>query len=394
MKTAFKFESKLICKNCDSQYDQNQIISICKKCEPAKSHLKFDFSLLESAKNLIRSHIEKNTKNPIHLKYGPLLPFNLLEKGIFLPEITMTPFYRSHQLSQLANVSNVWIKDETRNLTGSIKDRASYLGVIAAKWIHKADLVATASTGNQAISLAAYAAAAELDSVVFVSKNISPNKVNILTQYGAQIVKVPGTYDDAYDACLKITEKNGWINKSAGLSPICLEGMKTVAYEISEQTAWNPPQTVFVPVGDGTVYSSLAKGFVEFFKLGLIPRIPKIIGVQSSQCNSVVMKFQNNKRGCTGQSIAESISVGTPRDLEKLSEAVETVSGNIIDVDDKDIQEMQLFFSKKNGIYLELASSSVLAGLIQAKKMGLCHSDDSPLLVLTGTGFKEERKAV
>lgn len=382
-------KNKLVCKNCGSNYTLEQIISFCKKCGLTNSHLEFEFEILKSKRNAIRSHIKKNSMNSIRIKYAPLLPFDNIEEEIHLPEIMMTPLYKSTQVAQFADVSNVWIKDETRNITGSIKDRASFLGVIAAKYINKVQVVVTASTGNQAISVAALAAAAELDSIVYVSENAAPNKLKLLEKYGAKITKINGTYDDAYEVCLKITEKNGWINKSAGLSPLCVEGMKTSAYEICEQMNWIPPEFVFVPVGDGTVYSSIAKGFVEFFKLGVISKIPKLIGVQSTQCNSAVRLFKGQTEGTNKQTIAESISVGIPRDYPKLLNALKDTFGDLIDVDDQLILEMKSFFSKKNGINLELASATVLAGLLQAKKMGLCESKDSVVLVLTGSGYKE-----
>lgn len=387
-------KNSLLCKNCGSQYSIEHIISFCKKCGFTNSYLEFEFEILKSKRNSIRSYIKKNSMNSIRIKYAPLLPFDNLEAEINLPEIIMTPLYKSTQIAHLASVSNVWIKDETRNITGSIKDRASFLGVIAAKYINKANVVVTASTGNQAISVAALAAAAELESIVYVSENAAPNKLKLLEKYGAKITKISGTYDDAYDACLKATEKNCWINKSAGLSPLCIEGMKTTAYEICEQMNWNPPEVVFVPVGDGTVYSSIAKGFIEFFKLGLIPRIPKLIGVQSTQCNSAVLRFKGqttvqNENFTKRQTIAESISVGIPRDFPKLQNALKDTSGDLIDVDDQLILEMKSFFSKKNGINLELASATVLAGLLKARKVGLCDSNDSVLLILTGSGYKE-----
>lgn len=389
----------LLCKNCGSQYSIEQIISFCKKCGFTKSHLEFEFEILNSKRNSIQSYIKKNSMNSIRIKYAPLLPFDNLEEEIHLPEIIMTPLYKSSQIAHLADVSNVWLKDETRNITGSIKDRASFLGVIAAKYINKANVVVTASTGNQAISVAALAAAAELKSIVYVSENAAPYKLKLLEQYGAKITKISGTYDDAYEACLKITEKNCWINKSAGLSPLCIEGMKTTAYEICEQMNWNPPQVVFVPVGDGTVYSSIAKGFIEFFKLGIIPKIPKLIGVQSTQCKSAVLRFngetviQDDEASNKTQTIAESISVGTPRDYQKLLNALKDTSGDLIDVDDQLIFEMKSFFTKNNGINLELASATVLAGLLKARKIGLCDSNDSVLLILTGNGYKEKEKS-
>ncbi len=176
-------------------------------------------------------------------------------------------------------MDHLWLKDDTRNPSGSTKDRASQL-VVAKALEYGADTVAAASTGNAATALAAVAAAAGLRAVVFVPADAPPAKLIQMLSYGADVLPVAGSYDDAFELSLAACDRFGWTNRNTAFNPFTIEGKKTAALEIAAAMAPETPDAVIVTAGDGVITAGLAKGFADLEAAGLIARRPRLIVVQ------------------------------------------------------------------------------------------------------------------
>ena len=257
-------------------------------------------------------------------RYQSLLPCP--DPGTTLPlRIGGTPLHRARRLGASAGRGNVWLKDETGNPSASIKDRASAVALLRAA-ATGADTVAVASTGNAGSSTACLAAAMGLRAVVFVPETAPPAKLAQSLAYGARVLAVRGSYDDAYDLCLSACEERGWFNRSTGFNPFTREGKKTASFEIWEQLG-QVPDRVVVPTGDGNILSGAWKGWRDLHAAGLIDRLPRIDCVQSAGSAAICRTIDGiRERGAVpdwrsldiesvaANTVADSISVDQPRD--------------------------------------------------------------------------------
>ncbi len=379
--------TSITCLNCHSDFIFFQQYQ-CSNCDHDGSNLFFNYQQGFDTKT-IRAYLQKNKLFSMD-RYHCLFPINKYQKA-HLPSVGGTPLHRATQIESSLKIAAVWIKNEALNLTGSMKDRAAYLTTMQAI-LNREKVVCTASTGNQAISVSAFSAAAGISSIVFVSKNISSEKLNLLKLYGAKIVLVEGNYDNSVEACFNFTKRYKLANRTAGRSPLCIEGMKTCAFEICEQLNWEIPSWILLPVGDGTIYASIYKGFYDFFKLGLIDKFPQIVGVQSKQCAPVVDAWRKKSNGVTKRipaTIAESIAAGIPRDKDRLFSSLRACNGLMIAIDDQEIIKSKLWLSAYCGLCVETASASVLSALKSLKRKKIIKKEDSIVLIMTGHGNKE-----
>src|SRR5260370_41467085 len=206
---------------------------------------------------------------------------------------------------------DLWLKDDTRNPSAWLKDRASIIAVMLAE----GKTVACASTGNAASSLAVQAASFGLPCYIFVPQNAPRAKIVQLLMCGATVFSVAGSYDDAFDLCIEACNTFGWYNRNTGYNPYLVEGKKTVGLEIAEQLDWQVPDAVLVPTGDGCIISGVYRGFEDFYRLGMIDRIPRMIAVQAEGSPAIVRALEGD--GIVGpfpaQTCADGTSVGLPR---------------------------------------------------------------------------------
>jgi len=230
-------------------------------------------------------------------RYLPLLPVgDPGHENTPLRAVGWTPMFRPSKLEQKLGLKNLWLKDDGRNPTASFKDRASAVTVVRAEEIG-AEIVITASTGNAGAALAGMAAAAQRPAVILAPKTAPQGKVAQLLMFGAKVILVDGTYDDAFDLTLEAADAFGWYCRNTGYNPFTAEGKKTVAFEICEQFSsltgqqsedeWAAPDVVFVSVGDGNIISGLHKGLKDLYELGWIKTMPRIIGVQSEGSSAI-----------------------------------------------------------------------------------------------------------
>ncbi len=214
-----------------------------------------------------------------------------VESEWFAPiPVGKTPLWAPQRLREQFGAPNLWLKDDTCNPSGSFKDRASWLVAAFAKK-HGVQEIVLASTGNAASSMAAVGAAAGLRIKVFLPASAPPAKRIQVLQYGAELIAVDGSYDQAFDLCLEASRLYGWYNRNTGYNPYTREGKKTCSYEILEQLGWKCPDKVFVSVGDGNIISGLWKGFVDFYSIGLIDRLPQLVGVQAEKSDAIKRAF-------------------------------------------------------------------------------------------------------
>ena len=260
-------------------------------------------------------------------------------------------------------------------------------------------VVSTASTGNAAAALAALAASVPaVKAVIFVPASAPPAKIAQLLVYGAEVLLVDGSYDDAFDLCMTICAEQSWYSRNTGVNPFTTEGKKTVALEIAEQLNWQVPDVVAVSVGDGSIISGIYKGFWDLLQLGWIEKLPRLLGVQATGSAVLTRAWQQGlaatamkrEAACT---IADSIASELPRDRAKALRAVRKTGGAFITVSDEAILAAIPQLAQRTGIFAEPAAAATCAGLKRAVKEGLIHPDESVCLVSTGNGLKDVDRA-
>ena len=334
-------------------------------------------------------------------RYQPFLPVRSVEPRFPL-RIGGTPLYEASRLGQQAGLRRLYLKDETGNPSASFKDRASAVTLCRAIETG-ARVVSTASTGNAGSSLACLSAALGLQAVVFVPASAPRAKLTQLLSYGAQVLAVQGSYDDAYDLCLAASDEFGWFNRSTGFNPFTREGKKTCAFEIWEDLGGAVPDRVVVPAGDGNILSGIWKGWRDLKAAGLIERLPKIDCVQSESSAAIagtVQRLRHNHEPVTDWStvsvdevqagtIADSISVDRPRDGLAAVQAIIESGGEAITVPDQDILAAISEMARFTGLFVEPAAAAPWAAVRQMADDKLIDADERVICLVTGSGLKD-----
>lgn len=309
----------------------------------------------------------------------------------------MTPLYEASALARDLGCARVLVKDDTRQPTGSFKDRASGLAVALAR-VRRAPVVATASTGNAAAALAGMAAAMRQACVIFVPASAPAAKVAQLLAYGARVLLVRGSYDQAFALCMEACRRRGWYNRNTAYNPCMAEGKKTAALEIAEHMAWRVPDAVFAGVGDGCILAGLHKGFADLVRLGRASRVPRLYGVQAEGSDFLWQAWQEGrftpeamlaKAPIKARTVADSIGAGLPRDRIKAMRAVRESGGRFLRVADADILAAIPALARTCGVFAEPAGAACLAGARAAATQGLVAPTDTVCLVATGSGLKD-----
>ncbi|MCH5277985.1 MAG: threonine synthase [Desulfovibrionaceae bacterium] len=329
-------------------------------------------------------------------RYRALLP--LPWTAPLPPPLTgLTPLYDAPALARAVNCARVLIKDDTRQPTGSFKDRASCLAVALAR-VQGAPVVATASTGNAAAALAGMAAAMHQTCVIFVPVSAPAAKVAQPLAYGAHVILVRGTYDQAFALCMEACRRKGWYNRNTAYNPCMAEGKKSAAFEIAEDMGWQTPDAVFVGTGDGCILAGLHKGFSDLLRLGRTARIPRLYGVQAEGSDFLCQAWEEGRRTAhavlakapiAARTAADSICAGLPRDRIKAMRAVCESRGRFVRVSDTEILSAVPALARACGVFAEPAGAAPLAGLARAARQGLIAPGDTVCLVVTGSGLKD-----
>jgi threonine synthase len=334
-----------------------------------------------------------STRELNHWRYKELLPVSC---DIPLPhlQIGWTPVYDTARLAHKIGIRKLWLKDDGRNPTNSFKDRASSIGVLKAIEFGF-QTIACASTGNAASSLAGLSAATGLQSYIFVPQRAPEPKITQLLIFGATVLRVEGSYEDAFELCRRACEHFGWYNRNSGTNPYLVEGKKTAGLEIAEQTRTNIPDWVVVSVGDGCTIGGIGKGLQEMHKLGFINRVPRILGVQAEGAKPIVDAFFTGKELVPSDTntIADSIAVGTPRNWHRAIAQIKASHGDMIAVSDEEILDAMRLGARLGGVFGEPAGVAGLAGLRKAVTQNIVKSNETALVVITGNGLKDIKSA-
>ncbi|HSL93954.1 MAG TPA: threonine synthase [Bacillota bacterium] len=385
----------LSCVNCGREFTALGVKYHCDLCgSRGVLDVVYDYGLIR--KNLTRETLARNGERSMW-RYLPLLPLGTQAMAGIQPLITgFTPLYQAGRLASQLGITRLFIKDDSRNPTGSLKDRASAVAIAKAVEL-KQQAVCAASTGNAASSLAGFAASADIPAFIFVPKTAPLAKQAQLLVFGAQVFAVEGTYDEAYDLCLEAAAEFGWYNRSCAINPFLVEGKKTVALEICEQLDWDVPDVVIMAAGDGCSIAAAWKGFKEAQLLGLTDRLPRMIGVQAAGANPLTRAFAEDTPEFAyrrPRTIADSISVGIPRNGIRALRSVRESGGFFIDVQDQEILSAMSRLARSTGIFAEPAGATSFAGLLSLLRSGGLSGGETVVIAVTGSGLKDVASAM
>ena len=379
------FATSLRCLRCGRTEPVEPSAYICPHCGPGVTtadpgifDVQYDYAAAASA---FLSSFSSRRRDIF--RFLPLLP--LEEAGNVLP-VGDTPLVAAPRLAARLGLKALYLKDETRNPTRCLKDRATAIAMTIAQTNGYQDLYC-ASAGNAAISLAGFCAHQGLTCHAFVPRIASPTRLDWLYRYGAQVHVSQGDYDQAYQEAEEAGAQAGWYSRNCAFNPYLVEGKKTVAFEIAEQLDWQTPDLVVAPVGDGCTLGATGKGFRELRMLGQIERLPRLLGVQAEELQPVVRRYHRQMSSVatleSGETVAASIAVRRPRNYLRLRAELEASHGTVLAVPDSEMLEAQRLLSQEAGIIAEVTSAATLAGLLRlAASQDL--SGQRAVLIITG----------
>lgn len=374
----------LQCVLCGAIYDPAEVTYTCPTCGPlGVLEVHYDYEQ-------VSQHISRTTliadRDTTMWRYRALLPISYSHKTIPPLAIGGTPLYPVERLRTRLGMPNLWLKDDSRNPSASLKDRASIIAVMRAG----GKTVACASTGNAASSLAVLAAASGLPCYIFVPHNAPRAKIVQLLMCGATVFAVQGSYDDAFDLCIEACNTFGWYNRNTGYNPYLVEGKKTVGLEIAEQLGWQVPDSVLVPTGDGCIISGVYRGFEDLLHLGMIERMPRMIAVQAAGSPAITRALEGDGvvRQYPAQTIADGISVGLPRNGAMAVKHIRASGGCGVTVSDEQILSAEKELARQTGVFAEPSGAASYAGLLRLLDEGKIARDERVVLLVTGSGLK------
>jgi threonine synthase len=373
----------LSCKECGATYPLEARF-VCEQCfGPLEA--RYDFSGLDPAE--ARRKIQAGSRGI--WRYSDFLPFagrpgDPLEPGL-------TPLIRADRLAEQIGLGELWIKNDAANPTHSFKDRVAAVAVAKAKELGF-DTVACASTGNLANAVAAHAAAAGLDSYVFVPADLEEQKLLATGIYGTNLVGIEGTYDDVNRLCTELAQTRPWAFVNVNLRPYYAEGSKTLAYETIEQLGWRLPDRIVSPIASGSLFTKLGRAITEWREIGMVEgELPIFCGAQAEGCSPVATAFSEGWEVCKPQrpdTIAKSLAIGDPADGPYALDLARRTEGLIESVSDDEIRAGIKLLAETTGIFTETAGGVTVGVLAKLAEEGQIGADESVVAYITGEGLK------
>jgi threonine synthase len=303
----------------------------------------------------------------------------------------MTPLVRAPRLAEALGLRDVWVKNDTANPTHSFKDRVVSVALEKAKQLGYR-VVACASTGNLANSVAAHASAHGLESYVFVPADLEEQKIVATAIYGTTLVAVDGVYDDVNRLCMELAADRPWAFVNVNVRPYYSEGSKTLAYEVAEQLGWRLPDRCIVPIASGSLYTKINRGFRDLIETGLVEGdAPALDGAQAAGCGPVAAAFGAGLdfvRPVRPDTIAKSLAIGNPADGVFALEVAHATGGSISDVTEDEIVDGIELLARTTGIFTETAGGVTTAVLAKLARAGRIDADERVVLYVTGDGLK------
>ncbi len=386
------------CFDCGTLYSAAEIESsftyLCKTCGtcqrnmPLKGVLEIAYDFVEVEKNLSREQLLATQPGRFWLHHAlyPIDAPSAAELQLFERlRLTQTP------VAEIATkfAGNFLAFDDTLNPTLSYKDRATSLVLAKAVQMNITE-IAAASTGNAGSSLAGLSARLGIKAHVFCPERIPLGKRIQIQAFGANIYLVKGSYDDAFDLCLDVAGKKGWYNRNTAYNPLTIEGKKSSSIDMFISLKGKLPDTVFVPTGDGVIISGIYKGFYDLLKLGWIEKLPKLVAVQAAGSDALFRFMRDNVFSFEpADTVADSISAGSPRNLYMAAHAVKESGGETICVSDDEILDAQQDIIRETGLMIEPAAAAAYAGLKQYITAGKLAAGEKPIVMFTGNGLKD-----
>jgi threonine synthase len=381
-----------ICINCGATYGIDEIVYFCRRCGDLLE-VQYETAELEKA-----ARKSEWLNLPLSVwRYRDFMPIRSFSRLVSLNE-GGTGLHLCHRLGEKLGLRQLHVKNEGENPTGSFKDRGMTVGVTKAMELG-VKAVICASTGNTSASLAAYAAKAGLQCAVLIpSGKIAYGKLSQAMIYGAKVLQVRGNFDEALEIVLKLSEKHGGIYLLNSINPFRIEGQKSLGYEICDQLKRVAPDRIVVPVGNAGNISAIWKGFKEFYDLGLIKDLPMMTGIQASGSAPIAQAIKTGSQTIVPvnkpETVATAIRIGAPVSWKKALNAIRESRGTADTVTDEEILVAQKMLARVEGLFVEPASASAIAGLIKLVKEGVIDKDERVVCVTTGHGLKDPDTAV
>jgi threonine synthase len=380
------------CINCGSEYGIDEIVYFCKKCGDLLE-IKYEQEAL--AKAVSKSEWRKA---PLSVwRYRDFMPISDSSKIVSLNE-GGTGLHLCQRLAKKLGIRQLYVKNEGENPTGSFKDRGMTVGVTKAVELGVKSVIC-ASTGNTSASLAAYAAKAGLQCAVLIpSGKIAYGKLSQAMIYGAKVLQVRGNFDESLDIVLKLSEKHRTIYLLNSINPFRIEGQKSLGFEICDQLNQEAPDRIIVPVGNAGNISAIWKGFSEFHALGVVKELPKMTGIQAAGSAPIANAIKSGSDTIVPvsapETVATAIRIGAPVSWKKAMTAIKESDGTAETVTDEEILSAQKMLARVEGLFVEPASASSIAGLIKLVQNEVIDRDERIVCVTTGHGLKDPDTAV
>jgi len=390
-----KYVSHATCMICGKTFKKGEFDYICPDHgNEGILDIEYDYGAIQKGFSKDRLKADKDMSI---WRYKPLLP---VDENCQVPNLSVgnTPLINLDSLANDFDIKHLYIKDDGRLPTASFKDRASAVAVVKAKETRE-KIITTASTGNAAAALSGICASMGQPNVIFVPATAPQAKIAQLLMFGSTVVLVDGTYNDAFELCLKVANEYGWYNRNTGYNPYMSEGKKTCSFEICEQLGWKAPDAIFVSVGDGCIIGGIHKGLKDLYELGWIDKMPRLYGIQAEGSSYMYQAWKNNEDIITkppvkAETVADSISAGLPRDRIKALNAVKSTNGAFITVTDEQILKAIPNLAQRTGIFAEPAGAATWAGVEKAARKGILKSHETVVVINTGSGLKDVNSAM
>jgi threonine synthase len=374
----------LRCKECE----RTTGLTAAYVCEYCFGPLEVVYDTERIARTVTRERIAQGP--PSLWRYRDFLPCSPEDPAAGLPT-GMTPLVKAPRLAEALGLGEVWVKNDTANPTHSFKDRVVSVALEKAKQLGY-EVVACASTGNLANSVAAHASAHGLQSYVFVPADLEEQKIVATAIYGTTLLAVEGNYDDVNRLCMELAGERPWAFVNVNVRPYYAEGSKTLAYEVAEQLGWTLPDRCIVPIASGSLYTKINRGFRDLIETGLVDgRVPVLNGAQSAGCGPVAAAWDQGLdfvAPVKPDTIAKSLAIGNPADGVFALDVARSTGGAISAVTEEEILEGIELLARTTGIFTETAGGVTTAVLTKLARAGEIGPDERVVVYVTGDGLK------
>jgi threonine synthase len=373
----------LACKECGTEYEL-EARYVCERCF-GPLEVRYDLTTLDAQG--VKRRIQAGPQNL--WRYADFLPFEKPPR--YALPAGCTPLIRAPRLAERLGLQDVWVKNDAANPTHSFKDRVVSVALAKARELGY-ETVACASTGNLANAVAAHAAAAGLESYVFIPADLEEQKILATGVYGTRLVTVRGNYDDVNRLCTELSAEREWAFVNVNVRPYYAEGSKTLAYEIAEGLGFELPDRVVAPIASGSLFTKIARGFEEWREVGLVRgEAPAMNGAQAEGCSPVAHAYESGWDVCKPvkpDTIAKSLAIGNPADGPYALELARRSGGSIDAVTDDEVRAGIRLLAETTGIFTETAGGVTTATLAKLAERGDIDPGERVVLVITGEGLK------